>query len=183
MQIKKIVALCKKRKLVTLYETKDEVQWLGDGIAIYPLSNDMPFFTKELFCSLYDVTDKQSEKIEFKVEDMPSSVEVADAVPNETQCEEIDISICFGGKRLIPIKTSEGVVYLDKEHLAPIGDIQMDMVFFFERITKGHRYIVIKCGFDVVAVIEAQPVITEKFCETLKEVAELTEARRHNMKG
>ena len=109
MQIKKIVALCKKRKLVTLYETKDEVQWLGDGIAIYPLY-DMPYFTADLFCSLYDITDKQSEKIEFKTSEMPSTVDVSDAALNETQCEAIDISIYFGGKRLIPIKTSEGII-------------------------------------------------------------------------
>ena len=181
LQIKKIVALCKKRKLVTLYETKDEVQWLGDGIAIYPLY-DMPCFTADLFCSLYDITDKQSEKIAFQISDMPSTVDVSDAVENETQCEVIDISIYFGGKRLIPIKTSEGIVYIDKEHLAPIGDLEMDMVFFFERNTDGHRYIVVKCGFNVVAILVPQPVITEKFCETLKEIAELTEARRHNMK-
>lgn len=181
LQIKKIVALCKKRKLVTLYETKDEVQWLGDGIAIYPLYN-MPYFTADLFCSLYDITDKQSEKIEFKTSEMPSTVDVSDAALNETQCEAIDISIYFGGKRLIPIKTSEGIIYLDKEYLAPIGDLKMDMVFFFERVTEGHRYIVVKCGFNVVAIITPQPVITEKFCETLKEIATLTEARRHNMK-
>lgn len=181
MQIKKIVTLCKKRKLVTLYETKDEVQWLGDGIAIYPLC-DMPYFTADLFCSLYDITDKQSEKIAFQISGMPSTVDVSDAVENETQCEVIDISIYFGGNRLIPIKTSEGIVYIDKEHLAPIGDLEMDMVFFFERNTDGHRYIVVKCGFNVVAILVPQPVITEKFCETLKEIAELTEARRHNMK-
>ena len=38
MKIKSIAAICKKRHTIALYDERDgRTQWIGDGMAIYPL--------------------------------------------------------------------------------------------------------------------------------------------------
>ena len=48
MKIKKLIDLCKKRGCFYLFED-ERVQWLSDGVALYPLYN-VPEFDEETLC-------------------------------------------------------------------------------------------------------------------------------------
>ena len=61
MKIKKLIDLCKKRGCFYLFED-ERVQWLSDGVALYPLYN-VPEFDEETLCRTFDITEKQQEKI------------------------------------------------------------------------------------------------------------------------
>lgn len=180
MKIKPIVQLCKNSKNVRFYKNGD-VQWIGDGFCMFPLNN-MPELTKELFCELYDISDKQAAKINFSYDEWPLRINVEDCVTDENQVEMLKINLVKHSKNYIPFKGEEGLFYIDSTYLGPIGDLQFDMVYFFERGTDQFKYMVIKNGLNVIDVILPKDgIITEEFCEQLTEIAELTKARKFNL--
>lgn len=65
MKIKKAFDICKKTKLIATFFI-NESQWLTDGIGAY-LIDGAPVLSEEYICGLYDISDKQHEKIHFKI--------------------------------------------------------------------------------------------------------------------
>ncbi len=184
MFIKKIVSLCEKTKICRMLNDGD-IFWLGDGQAFYPLG-EIPEFTEKQFCSVYDITDKKKGGIHFSFNEViPEGFDFSDAVKDEIQCELIDnISINYGGKTLVPLKASEGLVYLNVLHFAPIADSRKVMRFIFERKSKdGILYFVVKVGLKVAAVLLPYNQLNRNFSDLLSEVAELTEVRVDKMEA
>lgn len=147
---------------------------------------DVPEFTEKQFCSVYDITDKKKAGINFSLnEEVSENVDFSDAVKGEIQCELIsNISINYGGKLLVPLKASEGLVYLNMAHFAPISDSRKDSMFIFERKSKnGMLFFVIKIGLKVVAVFLPYNQLNREFSNLLSEVAQLTEVRVDNMEA
>ena len=180
MKIKPIVSLCKNSKTVRFYKNQN-VQWIGDGFSMYPLNN-MPELTKQLFCELYDISDKQAAKISFFDAEWPVKIKVEDSISDESQVEMLNINLVYGGKEYIPFKGEEGIFYIDRAYLGPISDLDYDMVYFFERGTDRFKYLVVKNGFNVIGVILPKDgIITSVFCAELMEIAELSNVRRSNL--
>ena len=94
MKIKKIVDICKKSHQVTILNEKEGIQWLGDGVAFYPLY-DAPFFdTESLFATFY-IKEKQKENIIFRQEQTPESFCFSSECNDETYAERCDISLNY----------------------------------------------------------------------------------------
>ena len=92
MKIKKAFDICKKAKTIILYRLGD-VQMLSDGVAIYPLDS-LPELDEEFICQLYDINDKQREKIRFAIDEpLPFGYEFADTDSAETVTQIMDFSI------------------------------------------------------------------------------------------
>lgn len=89
MKIKTLAALCKKAGVLYLHDriTDDgEVaeQWLGTGGAIFPL-HGLPYMQENNLFTLFDITDKQQEKIYFRHEQLPTkAINFEDMDPNKT---------------------------------------------------------------------------------------------------
>lgn len=58
MKIKKIIALIKDSKCLSIFEGKD-CQWLSDGYALYPVFKDFEI-TPELLCDMHDLDVKKT---------------------------------------------------------------------------------------------------------------------------
>ncbi len=135
MKIKKLIDLCKKRGCFYLFED-ERVQWLSDGVALYPLYN-VPEFDEETLCRTFDITEKQQEKIVFRHEmRLPSQYCFDDFTDGEVMCAQSPVIINGGSHGLIACKTSQGVMFLDRKYLVPLEDTAEGMLEIFERTTK-----------------------------------------------
>lgn len=98
MKIKKIIDLCKKRGIFRLY-AGESVQWISDGCALYPLYN-LPEFDEETLYRVFDITEKQQDKISFRYElHLPSAICIDDYMQGEALCEKGTMVIGAGGKK------------------------------------------------------------------------------------
>lgn len=167
MKIKQIASICKNSKSIKLYVDSNETQWLGDGGSLYPLHNVMELDEKTIY-AIFDITEKQQEKIYFNVIDTLDNINLEHIDKYETQLEPSHFEIHYAGKVLQPLLTSLGIIFIDTKYLAPLEDD----VELFERISEvGTQYIVAKLGFMIVAVIMPTNVISESLVEKLFDVA------------
>ena len=174
MIIKHVISLCKRDCRMTLYDDfsgKDAVQWLGTLGAIYPLQHMLQLDGNNVF-TVFDITSKQADKIVFQRQELPKIVDFQDVVECENALETTDIEIGFGGTLLLPLHTSQGIRFIDKEYLRPLADCDADMLMFYERTTtEGDLYIATKVGMILAAVISPLDVINENFTEKLRGIA------------
>ena len=68
------------------------------------------------------------------------------------------------------MRSSQGVILIDSKYLAPVMDTS-EVMEFYERVTpSGQRYVVIKAGFLLQAVVF--PVTVGTIAEDLQSIAE-----------
>lgn len=163
MLIKKIIAICKKRKKLVIWNGKG-VQYISDGAAIYPLY-DMPVFDERSICAAFDVA---ADKVDVSmVEGVPAAFDFSDAAGGERQ---IDGSLMPIGE-YVPYSTSDGVRFLRREYLGPFCR-DVDISIFERRDTAGEIYFAVKRGFCLVAVLTTEKVLTLEFMKRLNELNE-----------
>lgn len=169
MKIKALAAICKRQKRFFLYDGPEgsTAQWLGDGCAIYPLFK-MPPLNEQNIYTIFDIPEKQQSKMHFSENPLPEGVEFADAVACENVLDPARIEIGYAGRALRPLLTSQGLVFIDVQYLAPLSDMA-DMIELYERVDRsGRPYIAVKNGFMLVAVIMPYDVIKPDFVEQLQ---------------
>lgn len=179
MKLKKVISLCHQRKTFRLFDKISEcgeiVQWLGDGFAAYPL-NGLPILDEETLCAVFDISEKQLKNTSVRRLTMPDALNVDDTDPAERALSDDDFSIIYGGTELKPLKTRNGIIFIQQKYIAPPEDV-LDVVQLYERVTPdGQTYIAAKAGLLIAAVIFPYSVINEKFVKRLEEVAR--ESRR-----
>lgn len=179
MKLKKVISLCHQRKTFRLFDKISEcgeiVQWLGDGFAAYPL-NGLPILDEETLCAVFDISEKQLKNTSVRRLTMPDALNVDDTDPAERALSDDDFSIIYGGTELKPLKTRNGIIFIQQKYIAPLEDA-LDVVQLYERVTPdGQTYIAAKAGLLIAAVIFPYSVINEKFVKRLEEVAR--ESRR-----
>ena len=63
MKIKQIESILKARKTIILFQDSENVQWLGDGSAAYPIFG-LPNLTEQAIYTLFDIPeDKKTESL------------------------------------------------------------------------------------------------------------------------
>lgn len=179
MKLKKVISLCHQRKTFRLFDKISEcgeiVQWLGDGFAAYPL-NGLPILDEETLCAVFDISEKQLKNTSVRRLTMPDALNVDDTDPAERALSDDDFSIIYGGTELKPLKTRNGIIFIQQKYIAPLEDV-LDVVQLYEQVTPdGQTYIAAKAGLLIAAVIFPYSVINEKFVKRLEEVAR--ESRR-----
>ena len=73
MKIKKVVDICRREGVVRVYEDKNNVQWISNGYAYYPLY-DIPNLSEDEFFTIFDFTDKQRNETIFERTQFPSFI-------------------------------------------------------------------------------------------------------------
>ena len=179
MKLKKVISLCNQQKTFRLFDKISEcgeiVQWLGDGFAAYPL-NGLPILDEETLCAVFDISEKQLKNTSVRRLTMPEPLNVDDTDPAERVVNDDDFSIIYAGTELKPLKTRNGIIFIQQKYLAPLDDV-LDVVHLYERATPdGQTYIAAKAGLLIAAVIFPYSVVNEKFVNRLEEVAR--ESRR-----
>lgn len=192
MKIKAIVSICKKAKAFRLFDNCEEngLQWLGDGNAVYPLLKMPPLNEKNLF-AVFDIPEKQQNKMYVTNDALPENIDFRDAVECENILTPGEMDIGYAGRVLRPLHTSQGLTFIDTKYLDPLTDYE-DMLELYERTDRsGNLYIAVKSGFMLVAVILPFYAIKERFitqlrtftrdCETAYEIQQERERQGGNV--
>lgn len=182
MKIKKIIDLCKKRKQFLLfYDEANNVQWLSDGGAIYPLFNT-PTLNNDYICNMYDITDSQRNKILFKSEkELPQHLCFDDTDAAETQTQINEMAIVYSGKTLLPIETEMGLKFIENQYLMPFADVNKNDLSLTLRINQsGKEYFAVKQGLLLYGLITPYKVINEDFVDKLHDLYNLTKLSFEN---
>lgn len=134
MKIKTLAALCKKAGVFYLYDriTDDgEVaeQWLGTGGAIFPL-HGLPYMQENNLFTLFDITDKQQEKIYFRHEQLPTkAINFEDMDPNENILDREKLTIGHAGKVLDRCKRGAGWCLSTRHSCNPLRILRIHWSF------------------------------------------------------
>ena len=159
MKIKKAFDICKKNKSIYISMTSEGEQWLSDGNAVYPIF-ELPLLNENYICKLYDINDAQRDKITFI------------------------IAIAYNGKILLPISTSEGLMFIDRTYLSPFADMpQQEMSLTLRYNSKSVPYFAIKFGMIAYGFIAACEIVDENLVNSLKALYIESEMILKNEKG
>lgn len=172
MKIKQVEAILKAQKTIIVFETP-ECQWLGDGSAFYPVYN-LPKLTRENIFTIFDIAEEKRGKFYFEERELPPSINFEDDDSTERMLERSAFSLVADGRHLEPLKTSQGMAYINKRYLTPFFDSAEGFDLYERTSTDGTPYIVAKAGFILLGVIAPYDLVNESFIETLKDILELS---------
>lgn len=182
MIIKKIIDLCKKRGICCLYDG-GEVQYISDGTALYPMYN-LPKFDETSLCKTYDITETQRSKIHFSHDPIPPArFNLEDNVESETVCQRGPMVLSIAGGGAVPYITSQGLMFINYKHLAPLQDVEANMLEVYERINQaGQTYFAIKSGLILLAIILPYEIINQKLVDDLNSLTNMCKVALDNQK-
>ncbi len=184
MKTKSIISLCLKSKKMAVFSDKDrKAQWLSSGDAMY-LIDGLPEVTTEILCVMYDISDKNKEKMLLRdsVFDL-THISIKDVADNEFSACPMDISLKVGANILIPFETELGVFFINSEYLKPFADSKYETLVFTLRPseTKNEYYIAVKRGLLLEGIIT--PIkTTDDFVNKLGEIWNLSSTALKNTK-
>lgn len=167
MKIKQVESILKKSKTIIVSKTPD-CQWLGNGRALYPIY-DLPELNESQIFALFDIPAEKREKFHYKEEHIPSVINISDFDETEQLVEAIEPFIICKGVQ-IPLKTEQGVVFIDKSLLSPFADLPSGYECFTRTAPGGTIYIAVKSGINLIGIIYPSTIIDEKFCSNLSEL-------------
>lgn len=152
MKLNAIGSILKARKTIHIREGA-ACQWLGDGIALYAMYN-LPWLNLDNVFTLFDITEDNRGKFYLTEQELPEIYNFNDDDSTEELIGERSLfTIGFNGRNLIPLKTSRGVLYVDKKYLKPFADLPDGFELFARTTESGAVYIVVKSGLFILGII------------------------------
>jgi len=148
---KRVAAICKAQRRLIMQTTPDNVQWIGDGRAMYILAGIEPM-SAESIASMLDYTEKDIANISFSDGSLPGDLfgedDSAD-IQIETQPKRVIIK----NAEYLIFETGTKLIFIDGECLKPI--IADDQTTYFMRTFPGsrHNVLCVKKGFLPEAII------------------------------
>jgi hypothetical protein len=104
-------------------------------------------------------------------EPLSLGLDFSDYVPDEVELRPCSIGIILHGAVYFPLKSREGVLFVDKKYLSPFEEIPV----LYERWTPGGApYIVAKRGMLIEGIITPAGIATCELADLLCEIGELT---------
>lgn len=169
MNFDKIKAICKKSRVISLYNTED-YQWLGDDFALYPLY-EHPEYNEDTIASVLSLDEKKKNEMIYRVGDMPAVINCSDATDSDKLCGVFSTNLQCMNRAVIPLMTSKGLRFIETKYITPLIK---DNYEFYERMrADGSLYIVVKVGFVVEALIQpCDHIITPSLIDELNKIAD-----------
>ena len=122
MKIQQIINLCKKMGELYVVHTGD-VQWVGNGQAMYPLY-DLPKLTAEELCNIYSITEEQQSKMilnDRKAKDFPG-VDFEEIGAEGKPVEINKMGIIYAGQVMMALKNEEEINFARKLYFTPFKE-------------------------------------------------------------
>ena len=180
MKLNKIIALCKKAKVIVIYNRRRDEdgeimeQWIGDGAACY-LVPGMPILDSESAGAILDIPAKDADKWQILERELPPVFDFTDdaAKDGETVFDEGPISFHYGGVMLRPLRSHGGApLFIDLRYLTPFID-SLNSLFLYRRTAEnGLDYVAVKVGMVLAGIIMPRRVENEEFVRELRTLAE-----------
>ena len=146
MNMLKIINLCKKAKVATLYQCGN-MQWISDGRALFALPG-MPIFTEATLRRAYDLPPAVNVHVS---EQPPSAYNLEDVDHTENPVLPEAIQLPLG--EMVSLHTQDGVSYVRSRHLDIIDDSDGQVVICERYSEEAGLYIVVKRGLMLEAVL------------------------------
>ena len=126
-------------------------QWVGDGVAMYPLDG-LPYMDDEALLALFDVPPDKRDSWTVRDVGLGSVVSLDDVDPDEVDVLPYDLTVNTG-RTLMPFDGgARGTLWIQQRYLAPTDDI--DIVRYCARpTTGGGRVIAVKSGLVLMSII------------------------------
>lgn len=179
MKIKAVEAILKGGKTFRIYKN-DRCQWLGNGIAFYPL-DDFPELTPDNIFSVFDIPQDKREKFRCEYDTFPDGINIKDVDENETLLERDIFDVIYYDRLLVPLKTSTGLIFVQKSLLKPFGkDDEYEL--YLREMPSGTPYVAVKRGWDVYGIIAPVLLNNDKFIKQAEDLLTFAKLRLENYK-
>lgn len=180
MILKNLAAMCRKRLFIEMFRDRNDMQWIGEGHAIYPMVG-IPEVNKEQVLFLFDIPEKHRAKC--LVVDQGGIEEFCDvsdgAADNEVKL--MPPAMMTGGNLLTPIMTSQGIAFFNAEYLKPVSDCE-DLSLYERYTESGELYLVAKSGMMVEAVVIPENMSGDRGKNLLESLQQITEMMAAQLK-
>ncbi len=179
MKISKIESLCKNAKRIMIFNTPT-VQWISDGHALYPLYGLPKLEANNIFV-IFDIPEDKRGKIYFdEHRELPSRLDISDSTENEREIMPEGVTLIYYGKTLLPIRGSQGIIFLDKKYLEPFGDLKHGYTLFERVFSDGRSYVAVKDGMLLAGLILPESIANATLADMLVNIGELTAVAAEN---
>lgn len=171
-QLKPIISICKRKKSLVLIDDKENAaQWLGDGCAMYRLSQ-APRLSMADICDSFGVTNNR-----MNIRDLPSppgGLDLRDLTEEKPTIDAYKMQLTLSfylGLTAQPLFTSQGIQFIDTKYLKPLARYSERPRLFTRTMTNGQIYFAAKAGHNLAAVISPFNIIDESLANRLKTLA------------
>ena len=178
MKLKQIEAILKAEKTIIVSETP-ACQWLGNGAAFYPVYN-LPKLTQNNIFTMFDVAEDKRDKFYFEERVLPSYLNFEDNDEHEQILDRGAIAFYAHGRTLEPLKTSQGIAFINARYLKPFADSAAGYELYERTYKLGRPYIAVKSGFMLLGVISPYDLVNESFIDTLETILNLSRVALSN---
>ena len=175
MKINALIKLCKNKGAFCLYDRVNDEggiteQWLGARGTAYPLSG-LPYLTEDNIIALFDITEKQREKIHISHGPLPESLSFEHTDDGEIMLDREIMTMGYGGRIVRPLITRNGLEFIDNDFLTPLADVADTLELFERQSSDGRTYFAAKMGLMVVGIFTPLSIIEEKLVENMETLA------------
>lgn len=148
---KRVAAICKSQRRLTMQTTPDNVQWIGDGRAMYILAGIEPM-SAESIASMLDYSEKDISNISFSEGSLPDEL-FGDDDSGDIQIETSPKRVIIKNAEYLIFETLTKLIFVNGECLKPI--VADDQTTYFIRSFPGskHNVLCVKKGFLPEAII------------------------------
>lgn len=166
MKLSKAIALCKKQKHITLYNTKD-MQYISDGYGIYPLIG-MPRFDKATIYSLFEIPTDDIDKYIVMTGSFPEEIDTSDTDDYEQEITEVFYNFIHNGEEIKTVVTGKGeCLFFRRKNILPYSKTPGYSYFIRHVESNGAPYMVVKEGMLFVGAIIPVNIINDRFIHEL----------------
>lgn len=179
MKIKSAVSICLRNETLNLWdetvgETGEARQWIGDGTGMYLLEG-MPYLDENTVFRVFDITEKKQEKLYFKKEAFPVTVDPDDHKRDDVEAEPGALSINYGGNTYVPYSGGGKLVYINREYMAPFQDKREGLSLTIREMEDGTPYLVVMFGLLTIGIImPLDPRKLGNIADNLESLAKMT---------
>lgn len=167
MKIKNVIKACKEHRTIQAVCIKydmGEEKWLGDGRSLWLMPEYMNVDMDSIF-GIYDFSEAEQERTQYILK---SANDVGFDFEDSEDGGEIDllgIILNISGADIRPVKTEEGVIYIEEKYFNIFKDKQFSLKL--KRMQDKEPYIAAYEGLLLIGIILPSKIETPALCDTL----------------
>lgn len=178
MKLSKYAALVKREAYCAVFRVQNDGVWLGLPGAMYRAGELPEFSGREQTRAILSLDDKQMDKVflrEYDCETLQNVIgfNLQEFDPGEQATRPVAMVAAAKGMYVSALRTPDDeLIFYNESYLAPLSDVLKDSNYLemtVRRLASGMRYIAVKDGFNILAIILPMKVVCEKFLADLQE--------------
>lgn len=172
MKLSALYKLCKKNKSVMLLTGDDGRQWIAvEASNLYPMDG-LGVLDEGKLLTMMDVPEDERNDWDIFEKEMTEHLQflAKDNRDDDMPAQKAPVTICVDGDDLRPVYSAYGLVLVREDALRPVADSKKTQELFVRKSTEG-LFVIVKNGFELIAVIGRTAIYDEKVWEALSDTA------------